>query len=179
MKGQLHSEWKDASLFSHVCFPLENIYSQLDEESSESSNHSAALNAERPWPRPKVFVCYSNRDCPKHLAVIQSFAYFLQDFCSCEVRRSTRGARVTAVQREKEICAEGCACLIHLHSRSGGVGPVGASGDVQGGSDVVAQQTAGRSRLHHHRLFQRTTVLFYLSLKDAVPPVASRWNKHM
>lgn len=66
---------------------LENIYSQLDEESSESSNHSAALNAERPWPRPKVFICYSNRDCPKHTTVIQSFAYFLQDFCNCEVRR--------------------------------------------------------------------------------------------
>lgn len=65
---------------------LENIYSQLDEESSESSNQSAALNAERPWPRPKVFICYSSRDCPKHTSVIQSFAYFLQDFCGCEVR---------------------------------------------------------------------------------------------
>lgn len=67
--------------------PTENIYSQLDEESSESSNQSAALNTERPWPRPKVFICYSNRDCPKHTSVIQSFAYFLQDFCNCEVRQ--------------------------------------------------------------------------------------------
>jgi len=78
--------------FKFIClhFSLlpENIYSQLDEESSESSNQSAALNSERPWPRPKVFICYSNRDCPKHTGVIQSFAYFLQDFCGCEVRQS-------------------------------------------------------------------------------------------
>lgn len=43
--------------------------------------------------------------------------------------------------------------------RSGGAGPVGASGDVQGRSDVVAQPAAGRSQLHHHRLLQRTAVL--------------------
>lgn len=63
----------------------ENIYSHLDEESSESSSHTTALSTERPWPRPKVFICYSTKDCPKHLAVIQSFAFFLQDFCGCEV----------------------------------------------------------------------------------------------
>ncbi|KAM6928465.1 LOW QUALITY PROTEIN: interleukin-17 receptor D [Xenentodon cancila] len=76
-----------ATLFTVMCRKKqqENIYSQLDEESSESSNQSAALNSERPWPRPKVFICYSNRDCPKHTGVIQSFAYFLQDFCGCEV----------------------------------------------------------------------------------------------
>lgn len=74
----------------------ENIYSQLDEESSESSNQSAALNAERPWPRPKVFICYSSRDGPKHTSVIQSFAYFLQDFCSCEVRREAKRAEKAA-----------------------------------------------------------------------------------
>lgn len=71
--------------------PLENIYSQLDEESSESSNQSAALSAERPWPRPKVFICYSDRDGAKHAGVIQSFAYFLQDFCGCEVRKRLPG----------------------------------------------------------------------------------------
>ncbi|XP_068452018.1 interleukin-17 receptor D [Clinocottus analis] len=90
-----------ATLFTVMCRKKqqENIYSQLDEESSESSNHSAALNAERPWPRPKVFICYSNRDCPKHLAVIQSFAYFLQDFCSCEV--------VLDLWEHLEMCREG------------------------------------------------------------------------
>ncbi|KAA8593279.1 hypothetical protein FQN60_009395, partial [Etheostoma spectabile] len=90
-----------ATLFTVMCRKKqqENIYSQLDEESSESSNHSAALNTERPWPRPKVFICYSNRDCPKHTSVIQSFAYFLQDFCSCEV--------VLDLWEHLEMCREG------------------------------------------------------------------------
>ncbi|XP_027135526.1 interleukin-17 receptor D [Larimichthys crocea] len=90
-----------ATLFTVMCRKKqqENIYSQLDEESSESSNHSAALNAERPWPRPKVFICYSNRDCPKHTSVIQSFAYFLQDFCNCEV--------VLDLWEHLEMCKEG------------------------------------------------------------------------
>ncbi|KAI4826824.1 hypothetical protein KUCAC02_030255 [Chaenocephalus aceratus] len=90
-----------ATLFTVMCRKKqqENIYSQLDEESSESSNQSAALNPEKPWPRPKVFICYSNRDCPKHIAVIQSFAYFLQDFCSCEV--------VLDLWEHLEMCKEG------------------------------------------------------------------------
>ncbi|XP_035518287.1 interleukin-17 receptor D [Morone saxatilis] len=90
-----------ATLFTVMCRKKqqENIYSQLDEESSESSNQSAALNTERPWPRPKVFICYSNRDCPKHINVIQSFAYFLQDFCSCEV--------VLDLWEHLEMCKEG------------------------------------------------------------------------
>ena len=71
---------------SSPCVNTENIYSHLDEESSESSSHVTALIADRPRPRPKVFVCYSSKDCPKHQAVIQSFAFFLQDFCGCEVR---------------------------------------------------------------------------------------------
>ncbi|XP_018580966.1 interleukin-17 receptor D [Scleropages formosus] len=76
-----------ATLFTVMCRKKqqENIYSHLDEESSESSGHTTALHTERPWPRPKVFLCYSSKDCPKHLAVIQSFAFFLQDFCGCEV----------------------------------------------------------------------------------------------
>ncbi|KAM9860117.1 interleukin-17 receptor D [Aulostomus maculatus] len=90
-----------ATLFTVMCRKKqqENIYSQLDEESSESSNHSAVLNTERPWPRPKVFICYSSRDCPKHTSVIQSFAYFLQDFCSCEV--------VLDLWEHLEMCREG------------------------------------------------------------------------
>ncbi|KAK2861667.1 hypothetical protein Q5P01_001200 [Channa striata] len=90
-----------ATLFTVMCRnkQQENIYSQLDEESSDSSNQSAALNAERPWPRPKVFICYSNRDCPKHTSVIQSFAYFLQDFCNCEV--------VLDLWEHLEMCREG------------------------------------------------------------------------
>uniref|UniRef100_A0A8B9JN14 Interleukin-17 receptor D n=1 Tax=Astyanax mexicanus TaxID=7994 RepID=A0A8B9JN14_ASTMX len=90
-----------ATLFTVMCRKKqqENIYSHLDEESSESSSHTTSLSAERPWPRPKVFICYSSKDCPKHLAVIQSFAFFLQDFCGCEV--------VLDLWEHLEICKEG------------------------------------------------------------------------
>ncbi|XP_028680204.1 interleukin-17 receptor D [Erpetoichthys calabaricus] len=76
-----------ATLFTVMCRKKqqENIYSHLDEESSESSTHTTSLHIDRPWPRPKVFICYSSKDGQKHLSVIQSFAYFLQDFCGCEV----------------------------------------------------------------------------------------------
>uniref|UniRef100_A0A673H0N1 Interleukin-17 receptor D n=1 Tax=Sinocyclocheilus rhinocerous TaxID=307959 RepID=A0A673H0N1_9TELE len=90
-----------ATLFTVMCRKKqqENIYSHLDEESSESSSQTTALSADRPWPRPKIFICYSSRDCPKHLAVIQSFAFFLQDFCGCEVALD--------LWQHLEICKEG------------------------------------------------------------------------
>nr|XP_055039421.1 interleukin-17 receptor D isoform X1 [Misgurnus anguillicaudatus] len=90
-----------ATLFTVMCRKKqqENIYSHLDEESSESSSQTTALNADRPWPRPKIFICYSSKDCPKHLAVIQSFAFFLQDFCGCEVALD--------LWEHLEICKEG------------------------------------------------------------------------
>ncbi|XP_051957433.1 interleukin-17 receptor D-like isoform X3 [Xyrauchen texanus] len=90
-----------ATLFTVMCRKKqqENIYSHLDEESSESSSQTTALNAEKPWPRPKIFICYSSKDCPKHLAVIQSFAFFLQDFCGCEVALD--------LWEHLEICKEG------------------------------------------------------------------------
>ncbi|OXB54860.1 hypothetical protein ASZ78_010634, partial [Callipepla squamata] len=69
----------------HYALKPENIYSHLDEESSESSAYGAGLPVERLRPRPKVFICYSSKDCQKHINVIQCFAYFLQDFCGCEV----------------------------------------------------------------------------------------------
>lgn len=96
----------------------ENIYSHLDEESSESSSHTTVLSTERPWPRPKVFICYSTKDCPKHLAVIQSFAFFLQDFCGCAVSSSLlfvqyklingyQGTRLGVTQSCWKFCASG------------------------------------------------------------------------
>ncbi|EMP34925.1 Interleukin-17 receptor D [Chelonia mydas] len=69
-----------ATLFTVMCRKK-----QQDEESSESSTYAAALHVERLRPRPKVFICYSSKDCQKHINVIQCFAYFLQDFCGCEV----------------------------------------------------------------------------------------------
>ncbi|XP_006862125.1 PREDICTED: interleukin-17 receptor D [Chrysochloris asiatica] len=76
-----------ATLFTVMCRKKqqENIYSHLDEESSESSAYAAALPRERLRPRPKVFLCYSSKDCQNHVNVVQCFAYFLQDFCGCEV----------------------------------------------------------------------------------------------
>nr|XP_040060521.1 interleukin-17 receptor D isoform X1 [Gasterosteus aculeatus aculeatus] len=138
-----------ATLFTVMCRKKqqENIYSQLDEESSESSNHSAALNAERPWPRPKVFVCYSNRDCPKHLAVIQSFAYFLQDFCSCEVvldlwehLEMCREGQMSWLSRQLDeadfiitVCSKGLRYYIEKKSRRGKT-PVSRRSNGGGGS---------------------------------------------
>ncbi|KAK2496064.1 hypothetical protein MC885_012225 [Smutsia gigantea] len=76
-----------ATLFTVMCRKKqqENIYSHLDEESSESSTYTTALPRERLRPRPKVFLCYSSKDGQNHLNVVQCFAYFLQDFCGCEV----------------------------------------------------------------------------------------------
>ncbi|KAM9185606.1 interleukin-17 receptor D [Dugong dugon] len=76
-----------ATLFTVMCRKKqqENIYSHLDEESSESSAYATALPRERLRPRPKVFLCYSSKDGQSHVNVVQCFAYFLQDFCGCEV----------------------------------------------------------------------------------------------
>uniref|UniRef100_A0A9L0ST13 Interleukin-17 receptor D n=1 Tax=Equus caballus TaxID=9796 RepID=A0A9L0ST13_HORSE len=76
-----------ATLFTVMCRKKqqENIYSHLDEESSESSTYTTALPRERLRPRPKVFLCYSSKDGQNHMNVVQCFAYFLQDFCGCEV----------------------------------------------------------------------------------------------
>ncbi|ELV12156.1 Interleukin-17 receptor D [Tupaia chinensis] len=76
-----------ATLFTVMCRKKqqENIYSHLDEESSEASTYTAALPREGLRPRPKVFLCYSSKDGQNHMNVVQCFAYFLQDFCGCEV----------------------------------------------------------------------------------------------
>ncbi|XP_043934703.1 interleukin-17 receptor D isoform X2 [Protopterus annectens] len=90
-----------ATLFTVMCRKKqqENIYSHLDEENSETSMLAPALHIERHRPRPKVFICYSSKDCQKHLSVIQRFAYFLQDFCCCEVSLD--------LWEHLEICKEG------------------------------------------------------------------------
>ncbi|MED6276302.1 Interleukin-17 receptor D [Characodon lateralis] len=146
-----------ATLFTVVCRKKqqENIYSQLDEESSESSNQSAAMNSERPWPRPKVFICYSNRDCSKHTSVIQSFAYFLQDFCGCEVvldlwehLEMCREGQMSWLSRQLDeanliitVCSKGLRYHVEKKSRrgktpigrrgNGGISPIGGShGDL-------------------------------------------------
>ncbi|KAK6321788.1 hypothetical protein J4Q44_G00087640 [Coregonus suidteri] len=124
-----------ATLFTVMCRKKqqENIYSHLDEESSESSSHTTALNADRPWPRTKVFVCYSSKDCLKHLTVIQSFAFFLQDFCGCEVTldlwehlQICKEGQMTWLSRQIDeahyiitVCSKGLKYYIEKKSRRG------------------------------------------------------------
>ncbi|KAK7899413.1 hypothetical protein WMY93_020266 [Mugilogobius chulae] len=133
-----------ATLFTVMCRKKqqENIYSHLDEESSESSNQSAALISERPWPRPKVFLCYSNRDCPKHNSVVQAFAYFLQDFCGCEVVLDLwehldmcKEGQMSWLSRQLDeadfiitICSKGLRYFVERKSRRGKT-PVGRRGN--------------------------------------------------
>ncbi|KAM6979744.1 interleukin-17 receptor D [Aplochiton taeniatus] len=90
-----------ATLFTVMCRKKqqENIYSQLDEDSSESVSPAGGSSSERRGPRPRVFLCYSTNDGPKHLAVVQNFALFLQDFCGCEV--------ILDLWEHLEICKEG------------------------------------------------------------------------
>uniref|UniRef100_A0A8C6WP22 Interleukin-17 receptor D n=1 Tax=Neogobius melanostomus TaxID=47308 RepID=A0A8C6WP22_9GOBI len=110
-----------ATLFTVMCRKKqqENIYSHLDEESSESSNQSAALISERPWPRPKVFLCYSSRDCPKHSSVVQAFAYFLQDFCGCEVVLDLWDRQLDEADFIITICSKGLRYFTEKKSRRG------------------------------------------------------------
>ncbi|XP_044205251.1 interleukin-17 receptor D isoform X1 [Thunnus albacares] len=147
-----------ATLFTVMCRKKqqENIYSQLDEESSESSNHSAALNTERPWPRPKVFICYSNRDCPKHTSVIQSFAYFLQDFCSCEVvldlwehLEMCKEGQMSWLSRQLDeanfiitVCSKGLRYFVEKKSRRGKT-PVSRRGTNSNNSSSSSSPTGG------------------------------------
>uniref|UniRef100_A0A3Q2UMS9 Interleukin-17 receptor D n=1 Tax=Fundulus heteroclitus TaxID=8078 RepID=A0A3Q2UMS9_FUNHE len=147
-----------ATLFTVVCRKKqqENIYSQLDEESSESPNQSAALNSERPWPRPKVFICYSNRDCSKHTSVIQSFAYFLQDFCGCEVvldlwehLEMCKEGQMSWLSRQLDeanliitVCSKGLRYHVEKKSRRGKT-PVSRRGNGGGGGGSLAGGSHG------------------------------------
>ncbi|XP_057702499.1 interleukin-17 receptor D isoform X1 [Corythoichthys intestinalis] len=147
-----------ATLFTVMCRKKqqENIYSQLDEESSESSNQSAASGAERPRPRPKVFLCYSDRDGPKHAGVIQSFAYFLQDFCGCEVvldlwehlemcregQMSWLGRRLDEADFIIVVCSKGLrSYFVEKKSRKGKT-PAGRRGADGSGNDLFVTSVA-------------------------------------
>ncbi|XP_051032701.1 interleukin-17 receptor D isoform X2 [Phodopus roborovskii] len=83
-----------ATLFTVMCRKK-----QHDEESPESSTYTAALPRDRFQPRPKVFLCYSTKDGQNHMNVVQCFAYFLQDFCGCEV--------VLDLWEDFSLCREG------------------------------------------------------------------------
>ncbi|XP_058144887.1 interleukin-17 receptor D [Dasypus novemcinctus] len=131
-----------ATLFTVMCRKKqqENIYSHLDEESSESSAYATALPRERLRPRPKVFLCYSSKDGQNHLNVVQCFASFLQDFCGCEVALDLwedfspcrEGQREWVVQKIHEsqfiivVCSKGMKYFVdkkNFKHKGGGRGP--------------------------------------------------------
>ncbi|XP_006892276.1 PREDICTED: interleukin-17 receptor D [Elephantulus edwardii] len=136
-----------ATLFTVMCRKKqqENIYSHLDEESSESSTYAAALPRERLRPRPKVFLCYSSKDGQNHVNVVQCFAYFLQDFCGCEVTLDLwedfspcrEGQREWVIQKIHEsqfiivVCSKGMKYFVDRKQHKPKVGGRGAGqGDL-------------------------------------------------
>nr|AAM74078.1 interleukin 17 receptor-like protein short form [Mus musculus] len=140
-----------ATLFTVMCRKKqqENIYSHLDEESPESSTYAAALPRDRLRPQPKVFLCYSNKDGQNHMNVVQCFAYFLQDFCGCEVALDLwedfslcrEGQREWAIQKIHEsqfiivVCSKGMKYFVDKKNfRHKG----GSRGEAQGEFFLVA-----------------------------------------
>ncbi|XP_073667357.1 interleukin-17 receptor D isoform X3 [Tursiops truncatus] len=142
-----------ATLFTVMCRKKqqENIYSHLDEESSESSTYITALPRERLRPRPKVFLCYSSKDGQNHMNVVQCFAYFLQDFCGCEVALDLwedfslcrEGQREWVIQKIHEsqfiivVCSKGMKYFVDKNYKHKG----GARGSGKGELFLVAVST--------------------------------------
>ncbi|XP_040603712.1 interleukin-17 receptor D isoform X2 [Mesocricetus auratus] len=123
-----------ATLFTVMCRKK-----QLDEESPESTAHAAGLPRDGLQPRPTVFLCYSTKDGQNHTNVVQSFAYFLQDFCGCEVALDLwedfslcrEGQRAWVVQKIHEsqfvivVCSKGMKYFVDKKSykpKGGGQG---------------------------------------------------------
>ncbi|KAF3856756.1 hypothetical protein F7725_017479 [Dissostichus mawsoni] len=160
----------------------ENIYSQLDEESSESSNQSAALNPEKPWPRPKVFICYSNRDCPKHIAVVLDMWEHLE---MCKSQMSWLSRQLDESDFIITICSKGLRYYVEKKSRRGKTpvsrrsnsssssSPIGGSGSdlFIVGVAMIAEKLrlANQSEGGGSQELQR-----YMTLMDQLPQLFSR-----
>ncbi|XP_074140516.1 interleukin-17 receptor D isoform X2 [Sminthopsis crassicaudata] len=171
-----------ATLFTVMCRKK-----QQDEESSESSTYTTAAPGERLHPRPKVFICYSSKDCQKHMTVIQCFAYFLQDFCGCEValdlwedfQLCREGPREWAAQKIREshfvivVCSKGMKYFVEKR----GCRPrAGRRGEAEGGEPFVAAVAAVAARLRQARqsaaeLAKYIAVYFDYSCEGDVPGV--------
>nr|XP_033781615.1 interleukin-17 receptor D [Geotrypetes seraphini] len=183
-----------ATLFTVMCRKKqqENIYSHLDEEGSESSTYTAVLHVERPHPRPKVFLCYSSRDCHKHTHVIQCFAYFLQDFCGCEVavdlwehlkickigQREWLNRKINESQYVVIVCSKGMKYFVekknHRHK--------GTSKDTGRGElflvavSIIAEKLCQRKQESDASKF--ITVYFDYSFEGDIPGVLERTKKY-
>ncbi|XP_049632183.1 interleukin-17 receptor D [Suncus etruscus] len=185
-----------ATLFTVMCRKKqqENIYSHLDEESSESSTYTTALPRERLHPRPKVFLCYSSKDGQNHLNVVQCFAAFLQDFCGCEVALDLwedfnlcrEGPREWVARKIHEsqfiivVCSKGLKYFMdkknHKH-RGGGRGP--GSGEL---FQVAVAAVAEKLRLAQQgppaALSKFIAVYFDYSCEGDIPGALDRSTKY-
>uniref|UniRef100_A0A4X2KT41 Interleukin-17 receptor D n=1 Tax=Vombatus ursinus TaxID=29139 RepID=A0A4X2KT41_VOMUR len=185
-----------ATLFTVMCRKKqqENIYSHLDEESSESSTYVATAPGERLHPRPKVFICYSSKDCQKHMTVIQCFAYFLQDFCGCEValdlwedfKPCREGQKEWVVRQIREshfvivVCSKGMKYFVEKKGcKRGG----GKWGSADGGEPFLVAVAAIAEKLRQAKrssadLGKYIAVYFDYSCEGDVPGVLDLSTKY-
>ncbi|XP_078270732.1 interleukin-17 receptor D [Rhinoraja longicauda] len=168
------------TLFTVVCCKKQQnpVYSELDEENSES--------CPSPRTRAKVFLCYCSKDCQKHLAVVQCFAAFLQDFCGCEVALDLweqleickEGRAAWLSQRILEshyiivICSKGMKFFVEKKPhRHGGSGRDGGQGELFLLAVSMISERLRQSRLHLGNPSRFIAVYFDYSCEGDIPGV--------
>ncbi|XP_063796921.1 interleukin-17 receptor D [Pseudophryne corroboree] len=184
-----------ATLFTVMCRKKqqENIYSHLDEESSESSTYAGSIHVERPRPRPKVFICYSTKDCQKHINVIQCFAYFLQDFCGCEVsldlwenlKICKEGQREWLRQKMKDshyiivVCSKGLKYFVDKKKRKHkGSSIESGKGEIFAGAMSMITEKLSKANDGTEDFSKFITVYFDYSSENDIPGVLDVTKKY-
>ncbi|XP_038283368.1 interleukin-17 receptor D isoform X2 [Canis lupus baileyi] len=178
-----------ATLFTVMCRKK-----QQDEESSESSSYTTALPRERLRPRPKVFLCYSSKDGQNHMNVVRCFAYFLQDFCGCEVALDLwedfslcrEGQREWVIQKIHEsqfiivVCSKGMKYFVDKKSykhRGGGWGS-GKGELFLVAVSAIAEKLRQAKQSSSGQLSKFITVYFDYSCEGDVPGVLDLSTKY-
>ncbi|XP_021550791.1 interleukin-17 receptor D [Neomonachus schauinslandi] len=185
-----------ATLFTVMCRKKqqENIYSHLDEESSESSSYTTALPRERLRPRPKVFLCYSSKDGQNHMNVVRCFAYFLQDFCGCEVALDLwedfslcrEGQREWVIQKIHEsqfiivVCSKGMKYFVDKKSyRHKGSGRGSGKGELfLVAMSAIAEKLRQAKQSSSAQLSKFIAVYFDYSCEGDVPGILDLSTKY-
>ncbi|MEE6501779.1 hypothetical protein FKM82_004318 [Ascaphus truei] len=184
-----------ATLFTVMCRKKqqENIYSHLDEESSESSTYAGGIHVEKPRPRPKVFICYSSKDCQKHVTVIQCFAYFLQDFCGCEVsldlwenlkickdgQREWLKQKINDSQYIIIVCSKGMKHFVEKKKRKyKGTNPEAGKGELFVSAMSSIAEKLSKTADHSDELAKFITVYFDYSCDSDIPGVLDATKKY-
>ncbi|CAK7293640.1 interleukin-17 receptor D isoform X2 [Vulpes vulpes] len=178
-----------ATLFTVMCRKK-----QQDEESSESSSYTTALPRERLRPRPKVFLCYSSKDGQNHMNVVRCFAYFLQDFCGCEVALDLwedfslcrEGQREWVIQKIHEsqfiivVCSKGMKYFVdkkNYKHRGGGRGS-GKGELFLVAVSAIAEKLRQAKQSSSGQLSKFITVYFDYSCEGDVPGVLDLSTKY-